>query len=687
MLQGETSQPDPRGEYQREMLAVGGAFEAGTHHASAGTSAIAARARAVDRIVRGCWASLVAQEPRLGKGIALVAMGGYGRRELFPHSDVDLMFLLDARVAEQEVKEWIARLHQQLWDCGMRVSPLTRTLAECDRFDPENVEFTLSLLDRRLVTGDVDVYDRLVEKVLPKLLGRDRKKIALRLMEVTRARHARHGDTLFHLEPNVKECPGGLRDIHVCGWLHALAEDAGSDAAIGGNAGDEEFAEARDFLCVVRWFLHQRHERDDNVLDWLAQDEAAAQRVGLTEAGPGQGGADPAYWMRIYFRHARSIERRVMHAMEEAEAVYAAVRVTGLVGQGRKGMPDRRTLAAIGAGPAGAARGFQVKQGWILLDAPRTAPDVADGDPAHDPETVLAMFGAMAVTGCRLVRASELRVEQALPLLSAHLEDGPALRLRLASILTGRYAGMALRSMHALGTLELLIPEFHGIDALVIRDAYHRYTVDEHTFVVIDTLHALEDAGARTQVVARPGEMTEWAGKFGGILRDLPHPELLYLAALLHDTGKGRSSDNHTRESVRMAETVLSRLELDPYECGLVVGTIRNHLEMSAALRRDVFDRETVQAFASKVQTPEALRMLALFTYADIWAVHPDALTPWKAENLWRLYLAAANELDRTVDEERVGARAESELVHRVAAQVPGQEAALRAFLEGLPER
>ena len=232
--------------------------------------------------------------------------------------------------------------------------------------------------------------------------------------------------------------------------------------------------------------------------------------------------------------------------------------------------------------------------------------------------------------------------------LSAHLEEGPALWHGLRTILTGRYAGDALRAMHALGLLELLIPEFHGIDALVVRDAYHRYTVDEHTFVLIDTLHGLKERTA--------GAAGDWAASFVQLLEDLPHPELLFLAGLLHDTGKGRNVQHHALESERMARSVLKRLELDARETELVAGLVRHHLEMSAALRRDIFDAETVRAFAAKVQTSEALRMLTLFTYADIDAVHPDALTPWKAENLWRLYMATANSLDRSVDEDRVSA-------------------------------
>ncbi len=213
----------------------------------------------------------------------------------------------------------------------------------------------------------------------------------------------------------------------------------------------------------------------------------------------------------------------------------------------------------------------------------------------------------------------------------------------------GRYAGTALRLMHAVGLLDLLIPEFHGIDALVIRDAYHRYTVDEHTFVLIDTLHALGEV---------EGPLAEWSKRFSQVLGELPHKEILFLAALMHDTGKGRSTRDHTIESARMTEGVLARLELEPYEAQMVLDLIRNHLEMSSALRRDIFDAETIRAFAGKVQTQEALRMLVLFTYADLNAVHPDALTPWKAENLWRLYIATSNHLDHSVDEERVGALA-----------------------------
>jgi len=666
------------GEYERRMLEIRGAFATGT----TGAATIAARAAAMDELIVGHWTQAVAQNPVLGRGIALLAVGGYGRRELFPFSDVDLLYLIDGKVSEQEIKQPIRRISQALWDCGIRLSPTTRRRSEAERFDPENAEFTVALLDHRLLAGDEAIYRRMADVGLPKMLERESKELAAGLVKLTDERHAKYGDTPFHLEPSIKDCPGGLRDVHVCQWLQLLEDTEASkttsqnrDAGRTPNrlaTGDrEEFQRAVEFLFTVRCFLHYRHQRDDNTLDWQAQDAAASMAIGLGSqrmqlTDPSAEGVEAAYWMRHYFRNARNVQRRLAQMLD------------GVKGRPRKVRWTASAKAAFAKGRRGAepaAVGYRVVGGRMVLDGETTA----TGDPAQNPDVVLQLFAAMAQTGCTLERASEERISQGLPLLSAHLEEGPSLWRHLQEILQGFYAGMTLRTMHALGLLELLVPEFHGIDALVIRDAYHRYTVDEHSMVVIDTLHGLEQP--------QTGLMSVWAGRFGGILRDVQHPALLYLAALLHDTGKGRSTGEHALESARMAENVVARLVLDAYESELMLGLIRNHLEMSSALRRDIFDLETVRAFAGKVQTLEALRMLTLFTYADIQAVHPDALTPWKAENLWRLYLATASYLDRSVDDERVGARIGRELVHRVVALLPGRRAHVEAFLEGFPER
>jgi [protein-PII] uridylyltransferase len=674
MQENETPNGGLQDAYQRRMLAIRDAFEAG----ASGGATIAARSQAMDELIAALWSEAVAQTPALASGIALLGLGGYGRRELFPYSDVDLLYMLDGKVSEPQVKQPIRRISQQLWDCGIRLSPVTRRRSEAERFHADNVEFALSLLDHRLLAGDGAVYERFTGTGLAKMLEREHQAIVTGLVDLTAERHQKYGDTLFHLEPNIKDCPGGLRDVHVCAWLKRLGEVEAKKASARERGGErtlamspsdeEEFAEAEEFLFAVRCFLHYRHERDDNTLDWQAQDAAAAQLIGpnRTRITRERSTDDAAYWMRIYFRHARVVERRLTHMLEE---------LPGRPRPGRLTEAGRSVMAKARRRAEPVPVGFRMENGRVLLN-PASGPA---GDPAQDPEVVLQLFAAMARTGCILDRESEQRMSQALPLLSAHLEEGPVLWRHAREMLLGPYAGDTLRAMHALGILELLIPEFHGIDALVIRDAYHRYTVDEHTMVLIDTLHGLE--------TAQTGPMGEWATRFGGVLRDVQHPELLYLGALLHDTGKGRSTADHAGESARMAESVAGRLELDAYETELLLGLIRNHLEMSAALRRDVFDLETVRAFAGKAQTPEALRMLTLFTYADIHAVHPDALTPWKAENLWRLYLATASYLDRTVDDERVGLRVGKKLVHRVVALLPGKRAEVEAFLEGFPER
>ena len=617
-----------------------------------GVRAVAARAALVDELVRGLWEKELAADERLRKGIAVAAIGGYGRAQLFPYSDIDLV-VLAAKPAV--AKDAVRRLSQSLWDCGLQVALTTRAPKECERFEPTNPEMGLALLDLRTVAGDARVVDALQAKLAEQRRGRDGKRVVAELGTLTQERHAKYGGTLFHLEPNIKDCPGGLRDTNVCRWLEQVTRVRGT------NSDEAELREAVAFMMSVRCFLHWRHERDDNVLDWLAQDAAAEQAVGLPVLVREVGRAvDPAYWMRVYFRHARLIERRLQAEMESA-----GVRID-----------SSRPIRGLKP-PAGA--GFHVAGGRIEFDAA-----TEKGDPAQDPDVVLRAFAEIARTGVRLGAMSEDRIASTIPMLSMRLEEGEALWTALAAILTGARAGVALRTMHALGVLDLILPEFHGIDALVIRDAYHRYTVDEHTFVLIDTLHELEqpaEAGA-----------PEWRARLGAMIGEVENPALLYLAALLHDTGKGRAGDEHAAESSRLAEGVLARLEMDPYDQAMVLQLIETHLEMSAALRRDIFDAETVRSFASKVQTHESLRMLTLFTYADIKAVHPDALTPWKAENLWRLSMSTANQLDRNVDQERVqsgrAAGGDAGRLQRLIARAqPAERVEVERFVQGFPER
>ncbi len=244
-------------------------------------------------------------------------MGGFGRRALFPHSDIDLLFLAQNEALRGSMKEPIRSICQEMWDIGLRVSPTTRTLDDCARFDRDNVEFTISLLDCRFLTGEAALFERLRQKILPQLVARESDELVQRLSEVTRTRHLRFGNTIFHLEPNLKDGPGGLRDTQVAQWFGAIATlDSGRrwPESLGLQQGPDgdDLSDAMEFLSSTRCYLHYRGKRDDNVVTWEAQDELAARGIATKS-----GALPSAEWMRLYFRHARAIFRNANQLLEQ----------------------------------------------------------------------------------------------------------------------------------------------------------------------------------------------------------------------------------------------------------------------------------------------------------------------------------------------------------------------------------
>src|ERR1700733_5223579 len=639
------SLPRMRDSYQKDIADLRLTFE----RSGDGSASIRRRSTLVDKIVRQLWTEL-AENQSEPANVTVVATGGFGRKELFPYSDIDILFLCANDSTERDCHEVIRTCTQAMWDIGLRASPATRTYKECDHVDPDNLEFVVSLLDRRYLCGDYALYRRLENELLPALALREWNTIVQNLAEMARARHSKYGNTIFHLEPNIKECPGGLRDYHLSQWLNLLfslqAQKAWPKASTNNFfAVHNDLESAFDFLAAARCFLHYRCGRDDNTLDWHAQDEAAEQSIGLDTSGS----ADPAYWMRTYYRHARTIFRRTSLLMDDVPPPRRSF---------YKQFRRRRTPVA--------GTDFFLEQGRLDLDPAATVSD-ADG--------VLRIFGLVAVHGYKLSQNAEDRIAEALPVLAVQMPEGPFLWNCLREILLGPHAAHALRTMHALGVLELIIPEFHGIDALVIRDSYQRYTVDEHTFLVIDNVHGLR----------QPAH--DWEKRFATLLPEFDRLDLFLLALLMHDTGKARRTGDHCTQSVELAESLFARLEFDPEERETVRRLIRNHLEMSATLRRDIFDPESIRAFAEKTGSHAQLKMLCLMTYADIKAVAPDALTPWKAENLWQLYIATSNFLDRSVDEERYHVETDTGLLNRIIALTPERSEELKSFLEGMPQR
>ena len=635
---------DLREQYTREMALVRQTCE----RTGDGTAAIRRRSAVVDRILIEIWRRAFADLP--AQNVALLALGGYGRKDLFPYSDIDVLFAFADEKTEVQSKEAVRAMIQGMWDIGLRASPSSRTVKEAGKFDPDNLEFTLATLDRRFLAGQFPLYQQLHQVVFPGLVLSEWTTITQKLGEIARARHAKFGNTIFHLEPNIKDCPGGLRDYSLAVWfaiLFHLKETKEWPRQRGGvfqsARGDAEAA--FDFLAAARSFLHFRHGRDDNTLDWQSQDEAAARSIGLETRGT----ADPSYWMRTYYRHARVIYRRAALLMEHLPAPVSFY----------KQFRRRRTPIA--------GTDFLLDQGRI---------DIQPGAQFNDTAAILRIFSLMATHGYTLSQTAEDRITDALPVLAISIPEGPYLWNALREVLLGPHAAHALRTMHALGVLEMLIPEFHGIDALVIRDSYHRYTVDEHTFLTIDNVHGLR----------QPAH--DYEQRLAQLLPEIDRVDLFLLSLLLHDTGKARRTGEHAGQSVELADSFLARLDFDTEEKETVLKLIKLHLDMSLAMRRDIFDVDNVRAFAEKIVSPQLLKMMTLMTFADIKAVNPDALTPWKAENLWQFYMATANFMDRSVDETRYHAAIDPTLLNRIRSMVPPpQHEALKQFLEGLPQR
>jgi [protein-PII] uridylyltransferase len=611
-----------------------------------GSTAIAQRTELVEKVLLRLWNELICNGGGDPKDFALVALGGFGRRALFPHSDVDILFLHADRSGEDAMRDPVRTFCQELWDLRMKLGPTTRTLAECEQFDPQNVEFTISLLDSGYVAGDRDLFHRLHERVLPKFFLREGNYIIQQLAEVTRSRHAKYGSTVFHLEPNVKEAPGGIRDYNVAAWMALLsALDKERRWSSPPDAVSEKQTPALQFLTSVRAFLHYRQGRDDNMLAWESQDEAAARNIGVDKSQH----LDAAAWMRIYFRHARAVHYECLRLLESVPAARSSLY--------RQFQNWRSRLSNAD---------FSVVDGMIHLQQPSSI---------SDPELLFRIFSFAAHHGLKPAMSTENRVAQVLPALIESPPAGPQCWRYLQAVLVEPHAAEALRAMHSLGLLVLLLPEMKLIDSLVVRDFYHRFTVDEHSFLAIECLHRARQASS------------EWDQRYGRLLEELERPELLYLALLLHDVGKGIPGENHVVTSMQLAAESMERLGLEQGDREIISFLIASHLEISATLRRDIYDPATIQAFAEKIGTPERLKMLSLLTYADIKAVNPDALTPWKAENVWQLYIAASNCMSRTADQRMHAATEQDETVARLQALAPAVAGNVQSYLEGLPLR
>jgi len=589
---------------------------------------------AADRVALECYADrvdtllqrLFFQAPAASQPAAIVALGGYGRRHLALHSDVDVLVLFEQAINADD-ERFLRGFLNPLWDLPLVVGHQVRELADFAKLETDNPEFLLALLDARRVVGDPGLYSRF-------LAAFHRPETHASILELLKGlideRHRKFNGTLYQLEPDTKDSPGALRDLLAVRTIARLTDPA----LLGhGPADPARLDEAEDFLFRVRSIVHLERNRNQNTLTHELQ-EKAGLLLGYAGAQPQQ---RVERLMGDYFRHARIVSR----SLEWARKIAPRPVGTNLV---------------------------QSRDGIRFVDVERAA---------REPHTWLRLFQAA-------IDQDTVVADEALSLIQQHVDRYAAeeffpttverdLLLAFLKPRAGLYA--RLSEMHDRGLLGRMFPEFQAIFSRVVRDFYHKYTVDEHTLLTIRNLESL----ATGAVASR--------GRFNGLMADVAVPEHLVLALLYHDVGKWTDSD-HAIESVRMARLMFDRLGLEPESRGMIEFLIENHLKMSiVAFRRDTEDPDIVREFAEVVGIEERLKMLCLLTFADVGAVSPETLTPWREELLWRLYVDTYNQLTIGYGDERIGhdQSAVVELMQGRPADVSEDE--IFRFLEGLPCR
>ena len=596
-----------------------------------------------DQIVIGLWDAVLDDLPAadaatLRRHAVLVAHGGYGRREMAPFSDIDLMLLHDRRAAGP-VAAAAKQLLQDLFDAGADVGQSVRTVDEACRLAAADPTVLSSLLECRPLAGNPDLVARL-ETRLRGIVQRGQSRQARALVETRREEAVKFGETVALLEPNVKRSPGGLRDIQLVRWLGRILHgesDFDTLVLVGGlsRADANTLRDAAEFLMRLR---NEMHLSAGKAADDLTRDQQLriAESRGI-ESRDGLLGVER--FMRDYFRHTRGVA-------QVAETLVASLRRPNPARAFVSGLLGNRIDGLFRVGP-------------------------------HDVAAVTGCLPQVAGSLDSIVRLVELSMLYDLPIdhatwfavrdQTAGLPATAEASQRFLGLFDRpRRLGYALRRLHEVGALEILIPEFAHARHLLQFNNYHKYTVDEHCIVAVERAAEMQDD-------------TSW---LGDVWRQLNRKRSVLLALLIHDLGKGFVED-HSEVGARMARDVTARFGLPTDEAEIVEFLVHKHLAMAhQAFRRDTSDDSLVVRFARDVGSPEVLRMLAVLTAADVSAVGPGVWTRWKADLLGELYFRTLGTLDgespsvaaerhRRALDELIASRDADDGLARLARQLP----------------
>jgi [protein-PII] uridylyltransferase len=554
-----------------------------------------------------------ATNPSDAERMAIVATGGYGRALLAPGSDIDLLFLLPYKQTPWGESVAEAMLHV-LWDLGFKVGHATRTVDQCLKLAQGDVTIRTSLLDARLVHGDKPLFADLNTRFAAEVVRGTARAFVDAKMTERSERHAKAGTSRYRVEPNVKDGKGGLRDLHTLHWLakYMYGDDVGAKSVAAGLFTPQEvltFRRSEDFLWTVRCFLHFLTGRAEERLTFDLQPQLAAY-LGYAERS---GLKAVERFMKHYFLVAKDVGAltTILCSALEMRQLKSTPGLSSLIANSMNWRVRREIRSRTD---------FRVDNDRLNIADPEVF--------KRDPVNIIRFFAHAEHIDAALHPDAIRQLRQSPRLIDAKLRADPEANRIFLEMLTGRVNPEgSLRRMNEAGVLERFIPAFRPVVAMMQFNMYHHFTVDEHLIRTVGMLTDVERGHSKSELPLS-----------NVLMPQVQNRRVLYVAAFLHDIGKGHSED-HSIRGARIARQLCPRLGLTEAETESVAWLIEQHLTMSnIAQSRDISDPKTIRDFADIVQSPERLKLLLLLTIADIRAVGPGVWNGWKGQLLRNLY-------------------------------------------------
>lgn len=628
------------------------------HHSrgASGHTIVHSYTAAMDRLLRTLFdaanGEYMERYSRLDQRCCVVAQGGYGRGELNPCSDIDLLFLYPHK-REPYIEHVAERMLYSLWDTGITVGNAMRNVRECVRLAAKDFKVKTSLLDVRFLCGDEALYTEFAAAMDGDVLKRGAARFFNEKLAENEERHTRYGDSVYMLEPQLKEGEGGLRDLHTAMWMAKVKFKTNNTAELvqKGVITERELEEleaAQDFLFRVRNALHFMSGKHQDQLTFEYQERIAAE-LGFQGSATVKG---VEQFMRTYYLHAATINRFADQIIERCLERSQPYRLIGRF------------------------RSREIRPGVVIAEG---ALSISGVELLHtDPQDFIEIFGDAQRHDVVISNGTKRLLRANLGLIDDTQRRNPRLVTAFFDVLGGKHKVYeTLLDMHRVGVLGAFLPEFGALLCMVLHDLYHTYTVDEHSLRGVYELERL-----------RAGSYKDSAPLLTQVVREIDRIEILFLALLLHDIGKGHGG-GHSERGARMARGIATRIQLHTDETEQLLFLVENHLLMShLAQRRDIHDQRLIVDFAKRVETLDNLKKLYLLTFADMRAVGPKIWNNWHDMLLGELYLRTLDVFEREAFVEEDHAERVDRVKQRVAADADGVDpAALRIFLTEMPDR